>query len=171
MKKILFLMMAVLVMSMFAACSNDDNNEEKSWSEKQNEFQNEMYGQIKNSIVGNWKEYMYKGGMTGEWQPSTEKPNSLIEEYAFNADGTCRYKNIIEKTGKYTIRKNPDYFDEKKIGSGPHCCIILEIKQDDGTSDDYSAMLNNDGTLKLERVFSLLGEYREPEYKTILKKQ
>lgn len=170
MKKILFLM-AMLPMTLCTACSSDDNGKEESWSQKQNEFQEEMYKQIKSNIVGDWKEYMYKGGMTGEWQPSSEKPNSLIEEYTFNSDGTCRYKDVIEKTGKYSIRKNPDYIDENKIGSGPHCCIIIEIKHDDGTSNDYSALLNNDGTLKLQKMYSLLGEYREPEYKTLLKKQ
>lgn len=168
MKKVLSL--SLLLSFLFMACSSDNDNEEKSWSQKQSEFQEEMYNRIENSIIGHWYEYMYKGGMTGQWKPSSEKPSSMIYYYTFNSDGKCQYKNITEKTGSYIVKKNPDYVDENKIGSGPHCCIIIEIRHEDGSRDNYSALLDDDGTLKLEKVFNLLGDFREPEYNKIFKK-
>lgn len=170
MKKIL-LSLILLLSFFFAACSSDNDNEEKSWAQKQSEFQEEMYNRIENSIIGHWYEYMYRGGMTGKWNLSSEKPSSLIEDYTFNSDGKCQYKNIIEKTGRYIIKKNPDYVNENKIVSGPHCCIIIEIKLENGSRDNYSALLDDDGTLKLAKVFNLLGDFREPEYNEIFKKQ
>lgn len=167
MKIILFLL---AVLPFFVACSSNDE-EKKSYAQQQSELQEEMYDKIKNNIVGHWKEYKYLG-YTGQWQLSSEKDDSNIEYYTFYSDGTCHYRDIIEYTGNYIIKKNPNYIDENIIASGPYCCIIIEI--DNGVSNDsYSVLLADDGTLKIERVFDSLGDnvFREPKYNKIFKKE
>lgn len=159
MKKYLFLLLAL---PLFIACSSDDDDKE-TWEQRRETEQNEVYNKLTNNIIGSWKEYMFLN-YRGNWIYSEEDTYRFISKFTFNQDNTVTIKTVSEdETYTYTIEKNPKFVQEAN-----QVCILIRLSKDKATADSYySAWIDEDGYLRLDKVSSLLTEivgWKTPEY-------
>lgn len=124
MKKVLFILLAILPILLSTGCSSD-KEEELSEEAVNAKEQDEMYKKVLSNIVGHWKGYQLYYTSSIKYPVGWREISDWPDEYVFNSDGTCKeisYSRSYE--GTYSIIKNENYI---KYGSIV-CELFLVVK-------------------------------------------